>query len=1590
MASGQSTPSTSGLTVQEQLFASIKQAFPDADAKKINKDNFLDIYLPSVSAGKGTHLFFNTVKGAIKIGYYTRDEDFIAQVSSRAPQQIDSASNGLRITGNPKFEDLEAAVSAALAFLSAIVKGPTAAKGNANFTTDLDLDFDVIDSFIAKHGLDLFAGVLENYLVDDELVVLTIGKGDLIAVIAGTADAGDCVQPLGTVELNDWVGLAALVGKKEANWAKKEFKEENASGIVLLYCDGRYVYAFSNPQEEDSSEEWEEESSTEEEEFELEDFDTEEQSEDEEEYADEEEDEEDGEEEEDEDAEGDAEEVGEDFIRNTHPVSHYSDLEKLIEIIKEDSQQIHFANESLLKSESNLKALILANPEIFELLPEKFTSSKSIRKIAIENGFLDEDFMEVIDVTDQALLRKVVITNSNYYRYLPEEYKTRELTCIAIENQSADITFDLLPVVLQNDPSFIKELLTYLNTHLSYKPIPGYSYCDSLLEGYKKWILDDAELLIENNLLEYAGKRLLKDDNFSFDYLKVNKESYGYLLGKNEALEDNEAFARLALELDGARNYPDLPDEFRHKREFLNLALASADGSLMLNQLPDEVIYVNGKIDFDLVVDLIHGNSHNITSISIEMMEREGVAERLIFAAKDKNNVLYYAPEFLKKDKVFLSKLTDANPYTITFADKSVLADREFMRSILSKQPILIKFCSEELKSDKELVKEVVSLNGLVVRYLDEKIVSDPEIYWTALHQNPEVYKLLPYAIYTDKTVIDYVSKITGGIFTFYTASSYPKEVRFNAILNSADGAFKEELQVFKSLEENSSPTDILEAIKIDLTQVVFLPEEFFTKNPEVMRAILEITFYPLRYKSCRKALGEQELKKQLKAHPWAFKYLEADESFSEEFVKEVLAINGNLLQYLSEDQKKDTAFIRIALTANPEACNFVSKEYDWKSEEAQAIAQQILSIDPLLFSYFIERDPEPIYEFFKHAYALDASVLEMMDHSYFDDAWYFVSDTNGSFQLDEDSLLYGMNQNGKVYYWEPISNTIPNVCLAIENGVEFDWEDLFTTWEQDLAILDRAFTYFPSEVTYQALKKKLGKKFDENIYVTPQVVAKGSELYPLLSDKLKQNKEMAFAYLKSDDFYDLATKFDSLTNTLKKDAAFLRMLSDIKIDFEILDGFFDSKLLHEESFILPYLSLNFEQYSFFPEKLQKNKKVALQYGVNNSAEEYYGLTDLELPGNLGQDKELVLEIAKGNKFKKFKIDDALLNDTKFLLEVIEFQPQLVQAFEEENRNPDLLYKLMEKNLDVFDYLEDEEKFNPKFFNLVALKDPSKIRKIEWSYTLADVLVEHAEDLSIRTYISLFEESDFAEALAEKYAFESSTINAQQESETFKGTQYYLAEPGEITLGYNRNCYLSEDAAGEIPDETLLEFLQGDDGWSNFIWYKSWHDFDTIYHTYGMGEPATDMKLPNGSIVEISLTYDSPSIDNVAECFSSSEKGSFVHIASSDEKAYGWGKWKTYSLEVAAGVFDVANISVEFEGDIVESYHYNLPDGSPPFEENQDVETTGQGFSSTLYFNNGKELIDVDDLKELLEDNGIELTDIKAIRKFLMQYSPQD
>lgn len=269
MATESSNNSNSEFSLQEQLFNAIQNQYPDAEAKKINKDNFLDIYIPSISPGRGTHLFFNTVKGAIKIGYYTRDEDFINKVVSTASEFIDGASNGMRITGNPKFDDLESATAAALDFLSNMTNDSPVNtiiedKKSIEIESTEDVATKFRDSYSDEEELaESISSYLDDFSEKGKIVVLQIEEEDLIKS-TNNHDllSGDLFTLIGIVDIKSWKPLSKLIGKAESDWVNNEFKDEDPGGIVLLYCDGKYVYSFSNPKEEDSDDELIEENGT--------------------------------------------------------------------------------------------------------------------------------------------------------------------------------------------------------------------------------------------------------------------------------------------------------------------------------------------------------------------------------------------------------------------------------------------------------------------------------------------------------------------------------------------------------------------------------------------------------------------------------------------------------------------------------------------------------------------------------------------------------------------------------------------------------------------------------------------------------------------------------------------------------------------------------------------------------------------------------------------------------------------------------------------------------------------------------------------------------------------------------------------------------------------------------------------------------------------------------------------------------------------------------------------------------------------------------------------------------------------------------
>ena len=710
-----------------------------------------------------------------------------------------------------------------------------------------------------------------------------------------------------------------------------------------------------------------------------------------------------------------------------------------------------------------------------------------------------------------------------------------------------------------------------------------------------------------------------------------------------------------------------------------------------------------------------------------------------------------------------------------------------------------------------------------------------------------------------------------------------------------------------------------------------------------------------------------------------------------------MLSINGLLIQYLSNEQRQDLELVKIALKQSTNACNFLSLEINWEDPEAKTIAIELLTQDPSQISYFIYLDDlrlnSNLEDFFLHAFALDVSVINLIDPTRVSTDYsttpMFNSKVYGSHEMDQDELILGMNQDGKFFDFEPILNISTNVDIAVSKGYNFNWEGLFNNFDE-IEIIETAFKYFPNEDTYKALKKKIGKKIDSQEYVNPITISENPNLYTLISKDAQGLLDNAMAFIRAESELDYSEKFEQLPPSFKTNKEFLDAISNLEIKFEILDAFFDKKILYDEHFISTYLKINYYEYINLPENLQTNRNIALSYGINYVEARFNYDTELELNEKFKKDKSLLIEISSKNLYNNFTITGELLSDHKFLFEIIKHQPQLIQSISKDSLNSKLIIDVLKININAFDYLEPEEMLIPEVLNYIIENNPSKIQKLNYSYTIIE-LIEHLNgNTSLTKVINLIESDEIIKLISDYHAITTKVFNGDGSSGVSDiGTLYHVNGYCEFTLGYDCNCYLSEDVAGLIAYEVINEFLESDESWSDYIWGQSWHDYDSIYHSYGIIQPATDLKLPNEEIVSVNLKYETPEYDKFIDCFKRSEPGNFVHIASSDEKSYSWEGWKRHKLEVGPGIFDVNRISVEFEGDIVSGYVYNYNDGrSDYFEEISDYSTSGKGFTGDLYFNNGKALISVDsdELKEALGTAGIEYDEHEKLKEFCEKF----
>lgn len=134
-------------TLQDILLERVLGVFSNAQLKKINTDNYLDIHLPDLHEKRGTHLFFNTAKNKIKLGFYCRDEEFVASVLDKS-DLVERYAQGLRLVNNPEFEEVDSALAAVLQLIDAIaaVKSNLDTKADQEAEGELDGEVDSDDS----------------------------------------------------------------------------------------------------------------------------------------------------------------------------------------------------------------------------------------------------------------------------------------------------------------------------------------------------------------------------------------------------------------------------------------------------------------------------------------------------------------------------------------------------------------------------------------------------------------------------------------------------------------------------------------------------------------------------------------------------------------------------------------------------------------------------------------------------------------------------------------------------------------------------------------------------------------------------------------------------------------------------------------------------------------------------------------------------------------------------------------------------------------------------------------------------------------------------------------------------------------------------------------------------------------------------------------------------------------------------------------------------------------------------------------------------------------------------------------------------
>eukprot|EP01080_Neovahlkampfia_damariscottae_P012335 gene12335-6008_t len=425
------------------------------------------------------------------------------------------------------------------------------------------------------------------------------------------------------------------------------------------------------------------------------------------------------------------------------------------------------------------------------------------------------------------------------------------------------------------------------------------------------------------------------------------------------------------------------------------------------------------------------------------------------------------------------------------------------------------------------------------------------------------------------------------------------------------------------------------------------------------------------------------------------FCFLSTDLRNDQEIAHQVILQNGTLIEFASENIQNDKEIASEAVLQNPDSYQFLSNE---------------LKGDFDIISIVVQKNP---------------SIIKNMNIKNTEEALLLIEKNQACFDFMSEKIKNNFDLNKDLMKLYP--EMYPNLSIDIRNNYNITFEIVSKIGKFLGSASDEMRQN--EEIVFSALKQNL------SCYVFAHPKLKSSKVFSLKILKHFPNFNIALFPMEIKDNYDVMTEAVMING---KNYQFIskRLRNDKNLLYQVLkpgfNGFYfaSMELKADYDVVLKVVKICPQAIYYVNKRFKYDKTVVLEV-VKNYGEYIADCWNT----NLIKDREICLCALKSSPSSFRHFSSEIQKEKELAKLAIELYPKNIQYAPMKMRNEKLMKKLLEKDGDIFELLEVDQKMDKEFAKIAIKTSPTTIRHLIGNLRFDEDLIKLAIDQSTGSII---------------------------------------------------------------------------------------------------------------------------------------------------------------------------------------------------------------------------------------------------------------